>query len=186
MKQHLIELKLFFVIIASALVVGCAFNTAPRFDVEPSTGTPVMVKRYPKYPLWQELLFWKTKEYYKNTGKIRWLLSEDQKKTIARYGQPDYFRRVFFSTRFDRVHEWLYWDKQRVVQFVNGQLVWDGQLTDFEKILLLHGRPTKCIISTTEELNSRKVWLEYTRFLGLRQWCFFFVNDRLITGQELI
>ncbi|MCX7766259.1 MAG: hypothetical protein N2246_06105, partial [Candidatus Sumerlaeia bacterium] len=89
-------------------------------------------------------------------------------------------------TRGDRVQEWVYWDKQRVVQFVEGQLVWDGMLTDYEKVLILHGRPNKITIGTTEELQSRKVVMEYWRFLGSRYWIFCFVNDRMIIGKEAL
>lgn len=184
MNQYQTLIKLFIFQLLLIVLVSCAFNTAPRYNIEPDTGAVQFVKRYPKYPAYQELFFWRTKEYRKNTDKLRWLLSEDQKEVISRYGQPDYLRRIFFSTRGDRVEEWVYWDKQRVVQFVEGQLVWDGMLTDYEKVLIIHGRPNKITVGTTEELQSRKVVMEYWRFLGSRYWLFCFVNDRMIIGKE--
>jgi hypothetical protein len=169
-----------------ACAVGCAFNTNPRFDIEPETGDHLMVKRYPKYPRYKELFFWKTKEYHKNDKQLTWMLSDDQKNILEQYGQPDYIRRVYFSTRRDRVHEWLYWDEHRVVQFVQGTLVWEGQITDLEKTLLLYGRPTVMHYSTSEELQTRFVWVEYRRWLGKRERYFFFINDRLIHGKEAL
>ncbi len=184
MKLRKIQIGIGAVLIITLFLCGCAFNRNPKFDVRPVTGEPIMVKRYPKYPGWFELLFWQTREYRKNTRELSYLLSDDQEKIISQYGQPDYLRRVFFSSRGDRVHEWLYWEKQRVVQFVQGILVWDGQLTDYEKTILLHGRPTDIMLTTTDELNTRKLWIEYRRLFGMRHRYFFFVNDRLVMAKE--
>ncbi len=185
MKHSSLLLPLAGILLLAFLTAGCAFNTNPRFDVDPVTEKPTMVKRYPKYPAWQELFFWRTKEYRKNTKELSYLLSDEQEDLISRYGQPDYIRRTFFSTRGDRVHEWLFWDDQRVAQFVQGQVVWEGQLTDLEKVLLLYGRPGTFKMTRTKTLDTSKIFIRYPRWFGMRIHSFYLVNDRMIMGKDL-
>ena len=67
----------------------------------------------------------------------------DQETIIETWGRPDYVRKSFLSLQGDRIEEWLYLDRQRVMQFVKGALIFDGPLTDLEQLYLQYGYPDR-------------------------------------------
>jgi hypothetical protein len=169
--------------VLAVFVLGCAMHTRPLFDYS-AAGEKVMIKRRAKRPNVDYLLRWRSKAYVKNTSELKWLLSDDQKKVIEQNGQPDYIRRTFYSTRRDMVKEWVYWEKQKVFQFVRGTLVYEGPLTDLEKTLITYGYPTNCM-NTQLENNINRTTFYYKSPFTVRHRIVSFSNDKIVYDQEL-
>jgi hypothetical protein len=171
------------VLMVVLFAAGCALHTRPLFDYN-AAGEKVTVKRRAKRQHVDYALRWRSKAFEKNTGELRWLLSDDQKKTIEQYGQPDYIRHTFYSTRRDMVKEWVYWEKQKVFQFVRGTLVFEGPLTDLERVLIVYGYPTKSLSEELEKDINRTTFYYSSPFTVLHR-VVAFSNDKMVYNQEL-
>lgn len=71
--------------------------------------------------------------------------SDDQRVILEQWGDPDYVRKTFRSFEGERVAEWVYLDKRRVIQFVKHAIVYEGELTDLEQIMLHNGYPDRLV-----------------------------------------
>lgn len=131
-------------IVALAILAGgCTVNRAPLFDYN-ERGEKIQFQRIPRNMEWDIEGSWRLTPwaYRPNDKKLHWLLSEDQQDVIGLLGQPQYVRRPFYSRTNERVTEWVWWEDQKVAQFINRELVYIGPLTDREKTLIRRGYPT--------------------------------------------
>lgn len=103
-------------------------------------------------------------------------LSKDQKEIISLEGLPDYNRTFRTLLHGKLVKEWIYLDKNYLMQFVDGKLVYVGPIDDKERIIIHYGQPT--FIRTRELMNGR---LEIF-FYKARGLMFVFSNDKLVKG----
>lgn len=170
--------------VLALVLVGCAFNSRPMFEYT-EEGEQVQVKRIPKHQSVDYFHRWRRTAYVKNTGTLHWMLSQDQKKIIGQYGQPDYLRRTFRSTRGDLVKEWAYVAQGKVFQFVRRQLVYEGDLTDLEKTLIQYGYPN-LVFHTHLESDISRLTFVYSSIFGLRTQVFSFANGRLCYSQDAL
>ncbi len=89
---------------------------------------------------------------------------DDQRLILEQWGDPDYVRKTFRSLQGERVVEWVYLDKKRVIQFIKHEMIFDGELTDLEQIMLRNGYPDR-IVTTIGESRHVHQTLVYNSIL---------------------
>lgn len=161
------------------LADGCTVNRAPMFEYN-ELGQKVQFQRIARNNYWDIDGSWRLTPwaYKKNTKKLHWLLSNDQKDVIGLLGQPDYIRKPFYSRTNERVHEWVWWEKQKVVQFVNRDVVFVGPLTDRERVLIRRGYPNDYIHQDIYA-GIRETYI-YSNEFEMRRHVYNFQNGALI------
>ena len=124
----------------------------PKFEFA-EDGQTVMVKRTPYFPeisvcQFQRFSYKENKlgvEHIQKGDKLKReadeILSEEQKAILREWGQPDYLRGPYDSTRGDSVVEWAYLSQNHLFQFVNRTMVYHGALTDLERTAITYGAP---------------------------------------------
>jgi len=125
-----------------ATLAGCASRTpVVVYDV---AGEPIMRKRYAKRVAVDHFYRFRSTAYWSALDSdFSRRLSLDQEKLLADLGRPDLVRRPFRSCDNERVDEWVYLQTQRLAQLVGGQLVYEGPLTDYERVLIQYGYPDR-------------------------------------------
>jgi hypothetical protein len=131
-------------------LTGCALKNPPRtqFDAE---GNPILFKRMAKHMAVDYFYRWRHKAYNKPAGNFRYLLINEEKQVFEDFGTPDYVRRPFSSEDGEKVNEWAYLGKNMLFQFINGDMVYSGPITDYEQILARHGYPDALIQAQSAE-----------------------------------
>ncbi|MBN1476670.1 hypothetical protein JXA47_07955 [Candidatus Sumerlaeota bacterium] len=71
-------------------------------------------------------------------------MSTDQDLVVREFGPPQWGRE-FESLEGEDVLEWLQVDQNRLFQFVEGELVFEGDIRDLEHTLLSHGVPDEVL-----------------------------------------
>lgn len=121
---------------------------------------------------------------YKPCKKLRHSsLSFDQRVALSDLGKPDFLRIPFRSQYGERVSEWVYTDRARVLQFVGGDIVWDGPLTDMEQILLQRGYPRYYLAAHEEDGPVRETYV-YRSPLGKLIQIYSFADGTLTSETE--
>lgn len=170
-------------------------RSVPPYDYAPD-GRTVMVKRYAFFPA-QDLCQFRKYRFFENKQGVEHIergsklkrepdeiLSEQQREILREWGQPDYLRGPYKSTRGDSVIEWAYLPLNRLFQFVDRKMVYEGPLTDQERIAIVHGAPREVFTSEITPGVRRETWLYYPYFLTNRQKIFSFANGKLVFSQE--
>lgn len=170
-------------------------RSVPAYDYAPD-GRTVMVKRYAFFPA-QDLCQFRKYRFFENKQGVEHIergaklkrepdeiLSEQQRAILHEWGQPDYLRGPYKSTRGDSVIEWAYLPLNRLFQFVDRKMVYEGPLTDQERIAIVHGAPREVLTSQVPPGVRRETWLYYPYFLTNRQKVFSFANGKLVYSQE--
>lgn len=178
---------------------GVTYQRPPKYDYTPE-GRPVLVKRHP-YLEQRRFSEWKKYRYLENMngaaammaclqtypgGKAVRPLSEQQKQILAEWGEPDYIRGPYKSTRNDFIIEWAYHQSNRLFQFADAQMVYEGPLTDQERTAIMYGAPEETMINYLEPNIRRETWIYRPKFIvGTgRERIFSFANGKLIYQQE--
>lgn len=171
-----------------ALVFGAVFaasgcgnlNRTPRYEA-PEAMTIKTFKRETENQSQDYIINWKRDAYSKVTRPITRGVSPDQKDVLARHGQPDYLRKSWRALNADElVDEWAYWDRNVCVQFVQGQLVWEGPLTDMDRIRIQYGYPKRSSTQKVETGVRRDVW-DYQGMTDSRGMIFTFTEEKLVS-----
>ena len=133
------------ILLLSVLVVcfGCSgiapfWNYVPPFSYEDQE--QVSFKRYPKHMEYSLRYRLVRRAYTRNDEGLHWLLTPEQLELLKEEGQPEYYR-SFLTMERETIEEWLYWKKAKIDQFRRGTLVYEGELTDLERVLLERGYP---------------------------------------------
>ncbi len=152
-------LQAFAMTFAALAVVACTTNSKPRFDVD-DEGRVTQFRRFTERPMQDHIFRW-TKPAFRQVRKdIEGILSEDQGNMIERRGLPDYRRdNVEAALRNETFDEWVWWDQNVIVQFVAGELVYEGELMDSDRQLVTMGFPTKAYTQQYEYGPVREIWL---------------------------
>lgn len=178
---------------------GVTYQRPPKFDYTPD-GKPVMIKRFP-YLETRDFSPWKKFRYLENMngaeammanlqtfpgGKYCRPMSEQQRKILREWGEPDYIRGPYKSTRNDFIIEWAYHQANRLFQFADTRMVYEGPLTDQERTAIVYGAPQETIISYMEPNIKRETWIYRPYFLSPtgRERIFSFSNGEMIYQQE--
>jgi len=110
-------------------------------------------------------------------------LSDEQRPIVEQYGRPDWVRRPFRSFQAELVNEWIYLDRAQVFQFIGGELIFQGPLTDYEQILLRHGYPDRSI-DISEESGRQIDVLVYTGIFLPSLQQYYLANGKIVQMQE--
>jgi hypothetical protein len=169
----------------------------PKFDYT-DDGRAILLKRYPFFPSQSYCHFQKYRyienkhgvEHYQWGEKIKRepdeILSEEQKDILREWGQPDYLRGPYKSTRGDKVIEWAYHPINHLFQFVDRTMVYEGPLTDQERTAITFGAPREVIVSQVIPNIRRELWIYRPWLLwgANREKIFSFSNGKLVYGHE--
>ncbi len=178
---------------------GVTYQRPPKFNYTPD-GRPVMEKRF-AYLESREFSPWKKFRYLENmNGAVAMMaqlqtfpgtrqcrpLSEQQNKILREWGEPDYIRGPYKSTRNDFIIEWAYHQSNRLFQFADSQMVYEGPLTDQERTAITYGIPQEAIVNYLEPNIKRETWIYRPYFMsGIgRERIFSFSNGELVHHQE--
>jgi hypothetical protein len=171
-------------------------HPTPKFEYS-DEGRAVMIKRFPYFPQQDICQFQKYRFVENRRGVLDYprrsklkrepdeRLSEEQRAILREWGQPDYLRGPYKSTRGDSVVEWAYHPLNHLFQFVDGKMVYEGSLTDQERIAITYGAPRDVMVSVLEPNTRRETWIYHT-WLGSywREKVFSFTNGSLTFRQE--
>ncbi|MDX2177624.1 MAG: hypothetical protein SF028_14265 [Candidatus Sumerlaeia bacterium] len=165
--------------VAALGAAGCGnLNKVPRYDLD-AAGAVAPFKRYAKYDERDFINRARAEAYYPRTGEVDGPLSESARGALERHGSPDYVRYRFKSTTNELVDQWAWWDRRTTAQFVNGELVFEGPLTEMDQYMIRHGYPQKAM-SQDYTLGVRR---DYWTYSGLFQAPLKHVT---FTGEKLI
>jgi hypothetical protein len=178
---------------------GVTYQRPPKMDYTPD-GRPIMVKRFP-YLESREFSYRKKFRYLENMNGARAMmaslqtypglrqcrpLSQEQEKILREWGEPDYIRGPYKSTRNDFIIEWAYHQGNHLFQFADSRMVYEGPLTDQERTAIVYGVPEEEIVDEVEPDIRRETWIYHPVFMsGVgRERVFSFANGKLIFKQE--
>jgi len=80
------------------------------------------------------------------------------------------------------VEEWLRLTSNRLVQFVKGRVVYEGEVTDLERTMVTYGYPRSCLVGQSEPGVERWTFI-YSRPFDLEREVFSFANGKLVYRQ---
>lgn len=147
-----------FCAVLFVVAAGCGnVNRVPRYNMS----APLEIETFKRLTLHENRDFiytWKKDAYSKVTKPLRYNNSEDMRDALTRHGQPDYLRQGWKSTSNEIVDEWVYWDRDMVLQFVQNQLVYEGELTDMDKYRVRYGYPRRAWQQVYETGVRRDFW----------------------------
>jgi hypothetical protein len=176
--------KLAATLLASALALtlsaGC--GRRPAFEYG-SQGTPIMEKRIARFPEVNYATRFCSTAYVRNSWGWAKAKTEEQTKILEEHGQPDYTRKSFRTTRGDTAWEWAYLEKNKVFQFVGRQLVYEGPLSDKDRVLMQWGYPDHVLLQN-DLLGARRETFIYTAALDSHVKYFSFADDNMVLGVE--
>ncbi len=178
---------------------GVTYQRPPKFNYT-QQGQPVMEKRFP-YLESRRYSPLKKFRYLENMGGAVAMmaslqtfpgggqcrpLSEQQNKILREWGEPDYIRGPYKSTRNDFIIDWAYHQSNRIFQFADAVMVYEGPLTDQDRTAITYGIPEEAIINYMEPNIKRETWIYRPVFiLGTgRERLFSFSNGELVHHQE--
>jgi len=164
-------------------VLACASGKAPRWNYD-TEGRPSQYKRYPRNIQVDYASKFRRVAYKKVTRPIESFLTDEQRQWVGKHSQPDYRRRSFWSRESERVDEWIYLTQNILVQFVQGHVAYEGEVTDVERIMITHGYPRGCIIGQSEPGTEQWTFV-YSRPFDLEREVYSFANGKLLFRQTL-
>ncbi len=132
---------LWVAVLAGLVLTACATNRGPRFNYGPD-GEPVQFKRYEKH-LAKDYFWHFTPIAFKRADAMPLdpLLSDDQKNVLNEQGKPEYVRENYRADSNEIVTDWAFVSKRKIYQFIEGQVVYQGDLSDYDEMLIRRGRP---------------------------------------------
>ena len=170
--------------VSLSILMGCATQHARLPQRIDAAGVPQSFKRVERGAQRDFFHHFVRTVYHKtNPDSFMPVADSDQTAVVKQWGPPTWIRKTFPSLQGERVKEWLYIDQRRVFQFVGGQLVYDGPLTDYEQILLSRGYPDRVETDYPETGTNIDV-LVYTRVFSPLIEEFSFDSGTLIQSKE--
>lgn len=142
-------------------------------------GDRTTFKRYERYPQ-RDFFHHCFRKVYGVPGENFRAASPDQEVLLEEWGPPDYVRRRFESNEDERVDEWAYLDEFRIFQFVKGEIVYEGPLTDYEQTLMRYGFPDRMSTLINEQGRVVHAFVYKSVILPYRLFTFYFSNDAMI------
>lgn len=140
-----------------AMVAGCSQNRLPAFDM--SSGDPQQFRRYTGRPATDFIFRWNSKAFKKVEEDMDGVLSPAKVDVLTRHGRPDYIRDDVKARSDEFFDEWVYWDRNTLVQFINGESVFEGPLLDSDRYLVQYGFPARAYYQKYEVGPVRETWL---------------------------
>jgi hypothetical protein len=167
-----------------SLPIGCATSHARLPQRIDAAGVPHSFKRVERFAQRDFLHHFIRVAYYRtNPDSFMPVADSDQATVVKQWGPPTWIRKPFDSLQSERVKEWLYIDQRRIFQFIGGQLVYDGPLSDYEQTLLSRGYPDRVEVGYADTGTNIDIFV-YTRIFTPMLEQFYFVNGTLIQSKE--
>ncbi|MGF1574043.1 MAG: hypothetical protein ACFCU1_13345 [Sumerlaeia bacterium] len=141
------------------LTTACTTNTKPLYDSDNETDLAIQFKRYTARPAKDYIFRWNEKAFSKVQNDDFDILSEDKKLAVDRLGRPDYIREDIRAQRNENFDEWVYWYDNIILQFVSGELVYEGELLDSDRTLVEFGYPSTAYFQEYEIGPIRETWI---------------------------
>jgi predicted small lipoprotein YifL len=173
-------------------LLGCG-QYRPLYQPHDANGDPIAFKRRARHETRDFYHHWRRPVYVKVSEKKKAAkaaaraqnerFSLTQEALVAEVGLPDYVRPPFRSLNHERTVEWLYLQKDILAQFVGGEMVFTGPVTDRERTLIQRGYPDK-VVKIREEIGPERVTFVYHNSLATDMEVFSFADDELITSVE--
>jgi len=175
------RLTLLVVLLVCAVLAGGCAGARPLFDYGP-TGVPIQVKRTPRFPELDRFIRHGRVAFTVNARKGVKANTPEQAKLLEELGQPDYLRRPYESVRGDRVQEWAWVEKNRIAQFVFNTLVYEGDLSDKDRVMIQYGYPDAVMVQD-DALGARRETYLYHNPIDTDRKYFSFANDKMVLGK---
>ena len=170
-------------------------HPVPKFEYT-DDGQAIMLKRHP-YFQGQTFPNYIRYKFVENKGGIghvdpcaklqrrpEEILSEEQRSILREWGQPDYLRGPYKSDRGEHVVEWAYHPLNRIFQFVDRKMVYEGPLTDQDRTMITYGEPKEVQLVILEPNIRRETWIYRPTFIRGHEMLFSFANGKLIVRQQ--
>lgn len=168
-------------LLAVFVATGCGnTNRTPRYHVT-KPGEIKTFKRKTKHASVDYLFQVKQSAYSPVKKPLTKRLTPSQTDVLSRHGQPDYIRRSFTAHTNEKVTEWAWIDRLVITQFVQGELVWEGPLTDMDKYLIHNGYPRRAWQQDYPDGTRRDVWDYQPVVFDTRGRIVTFTDERLVT-----
>jgi len=158
-------------------MAGCSTNRSPRYNW--STGEAQQFRRYTGRPAVDYFHRWGHQAFRKVEEMKDTQLTEDVEDVLKRHGQPDYERRNVEAQGNETFTEWVYWERNVLCQFIQGELVFEGPLTDSDRILVTFGYPDKAFFQQYETGPVREFWI-YQKLMGTDAREYSFSDGRMV------
>jgi len=168
---------------APLLLSGCAGASRRPLTDFGSQGTVLLEKRIARYPEINYAVRFRSLAYEPNRD-CAVANSAAEQAILDESGQPDYVRKAFLSTHDDHVTEWAYMQKNRCVQFVGHEKVWDGPLSDKDRVVIRHGYPNHVMVSESRLGHRRETYI-YRSMFDPQVRYYSFANDQMVYGKEV-
>lgn len=139
------------------VATGCTTNRKPRFDS--STGEPEQFRRYTNRPGVDYIFRFNKQAFAKADSDYDGVRSPDKLDVLNRHGRPDYTRDDIRAKANETFDEWVYWDRNVLCQFIQGELVYEGPLMDSDRTLVTYGYPTRAYYQAYETGPVREIWI---------------------------
>ncbi len=152
-----VAFKFLMSLLLVCLVAGCTTNKKPRFNNE--DGQVQQFRRYTGRPAADLLFRWDDRAFARVDSDIDGVRFPDMLDVLDRHGRPDYKREDVKARRNEIFDEWVYWDRNVLCQFIQGQLVYEGPLLDSDKYLVNLGYPSTAYFQQYEEGPVREIWI---------------------------
>lgn len=140
------HLLLAIALVCGPAMTGCVSRPLVIYERDGSISS---YKRYERHGE-RDFIHRFTRRAYRHPRPDFYGRSDDQRVILEEWGDPDYVRKSFRSFEGERVAEWVYLDKRRVIQFVKHAMVYEGELTDLEQIMLHNGYPDRLVTTIGE------------------------------------
>lgn len=144
-------------VLAVGMTVGCSTNRKPRFNT--ASGEPEAFLRYTGRPSQDYIFRWNSKAFDRVMADMELVSTPDTDDVLRRHGRPDFIRKNVRATRNEIFDEWAWWDRNIIVQFIEGQLVYEGPLTDSDRWLITWGYPSRAYSQQYETGPRREIWI---------------------------
>lgn len=131
-----------FILLGLGLALAACAHTYPKPAlIYNPDGSISQFKRFERFPERDFQHRFVRKAYSAGSESDVELAGEDMQPIVEEWGKPDFVRKPFHALGGELVREWVYLDNRRVFQFVDGHLVFEGELTDLEQLLIRLGYP---------------------------------------------
>lgn len=160
---------------ASALA-GCNQSRLPYYNM--ASDSPEQFRRYTGRPATDFIFRWNSQAFKKVSEDMDGVMTEDKVDVLTRNGRPDYIREDIKARSDEFFDEWAYWDRNTLVQFINGELVFEGPLLDSDRYLIQYGYPARAYHQQYEVGPVRETWL-YDRLFDANNMTVSFSDGKL-------
>lgn len=168
-------------LVVGFFAVGCgSTNRQPLYNVDDPLSV-VPFKRSARHSHIDYIYTIKGEAYSKVKKPMKGRFTSSEQDVLERHGQPDYVRKGYEALTGERVTDWAWWDRQVICQFVDGELVWEGPLTDKDEFLIRFGYPNHSWTQQVSDGVVRETWIYQGVIYDKRGMFASFSDEKLIS-----